>query len=143
MLPSRAGNVLSNKMLCLALLALLWTTALTQTVHEPMTEHIYFYPRPGDGTPPHVYVKPTDLITRHRLQLITDWPYPGVMNGHVHKPIDLVATAEVSSQPIYFRKRENLSDVKLKQKQNILYLALPIMPQNQSNLSVSENKVLE
>ncbi|XP_028893985.1 uncharacterized protein LOC105208931 isoform X2 [Zeugodacus cucurbitae] len=117
--------------------------ALTQTVHEPMTEHIYFYPRPGDEASHNIYVKPTDLITRHRLQLVTDWPYPGVMGGHVHKPIDLVATAEVSSQPIFFRRRDNLANVKLKPKQNILYLQLPMLTQsNLHNPSESENKVV-
>ncbi|XP_017483773.1 PREDICTED: uncharacterized protein LOC108372559 [Rhagoletis zephyria] len=122
---------------------LLITSVSTQTVHEPMTEHIYFYPRPGDNAPPHIYVKPTELITRHRLQLVTDWPYQGVMGGHVNKPIDLIATAEVSSQPIYFRNRESLANLKLKQKQNILYLELPIMPQSAFSPNGSENKVLE
>ncbi|XP_011208563.2 uncharacterized protein LOC105229802 [Bactrocera dorsalis] len=131
------------KMFFFALLPLLCVGVLTQTVHEPMTEHIYFYPRPGDEASHNIYVKPTDLITRHRLQLVTDWPYPGVMGGTVHKPIDLVATAEVSSQPIYFRKRDNLANVKLKQKQNILYLQLPMLAQsNLHNPNESENKVL-
>lgn len=118
-------------------------TAFAQTVHEPMTEHIYFYPRPGDEASHQIYVKPTDLITRHRLQFVTDWPYPGVMGGQVQKPIDLVATAEVSSQPIYFRKRDNLANVKLKSKQNILYLQLPMLtPSSQHSPSDAENKIL-